>query len=122
MKISVVVFFLAHWIACVMFSTSANEYEYYGINWLTLQNLNDASLMEQYINSLYWAFTTMCTVGYGDFHPMTTNERIICMLCMIISSGMFAYIIGDIGRIVSGFNVLAESFREKMLYVDRFLN
>jgi hypothetical protein len=63
----------------------------------------------------------MCTVGYGDFHPVTTNERIIGMVCMIISSGVFAYIIGDIGRIVSSFNVLAESFREKMLYVDKFL-
>ena len=40
------------------------------------------------------------------------------MVCMIISSGMFAFIIGDIGKIVTSFNMLAESFREKMLYVD----
>jgi len=49
----------------------------------------------------------MCTVGYGDFHPITTNERIVSMMIMILSSGIFAFIIGDIGRIVSGFNVLA---------------
>ena len=60
----------------------------------------------------------MCTVGYGDFHPTTTNERMLSMACMLISSGMFAFIIGDIGKIVSSFNILAESFREKMLYVN----
>jgi hypothetical protein len=50
----------------------------------------------------------MCTVGYGDFHPTTSNERIISMIVMIVSSGMFAFIIGDIGKIISGFNILAD--------------
>jgi hypothetical protein len=63
----------------------------------------------------------MCTVGYGDFHPATPNERIVSMLCMLISSGMFAFIIGDIGRMVSSFNLLAAQFRERMIYVDQFL-
>lgn len=49
----------------------------------------------------------MTTCGYGDIHPVTPNERFICMLAMLISSGMFAYIIGDIGRLVGSFNVLA---------------
>ena len=85
---------------------------------MILEQLQDSSIAEKYVNSLYYAFTTMCTVGYGDFHPTTINERIMTMVCMIISSGMFAFIIGDIGKIVSSFNMLAESFREKMLYVD----
>lgn len=63
----------------------------------------------------------MCTVGYGDLYPETSDERLVSMFTMIISSGMFAYIIGDIGRMVSSFNMLAAHFREKMIYVDRFL-
>jgi len=93
--------------ACILHSIATTEIEIYGVNWLSNQGLNDAGNFEQYINSLYWSFTTMCTVGYGDFHPMTTNERILSMMIMILSSGIFAFIIGDIGRIVSGFNVLA---------------
>ena len=57
---------------------------------------------------MYWAATTMCTVGYGDFHPTTTNERIVSIAVMISSSGVFAFIIGDIGRMVSSFNILAD--------------
>ncbi len=50
----------------------------------------------------------MCTVGYGDNYPVTSNERIVTMLIMILSSGVFAFIIGDIGRMVSSFNFLAD--------------
>ena len=46
-------------------------------------------------------------MGYGDFHPVSTNERIVVILSMLVQSGMFAYIIGDIGRMVSNFNILA---------------
>ena len=70
------------------------------------------------MNALYWVITTTCTVGYGDFHPVTTNERIVCIVCMVIQSGMFAYIVGDISRTVASFNRLATRFRERMNYVE----
>ncbi len=43
------------------------------------------------------------------------------MFIMIFSSGMFAFIINDIGKIVSNIDILAAEYREKMLYVDIFL-
>jgi hypothetical protein len=49
----------------------------------------------------------MTSCGYGDFHPFTSNERVVAMFAMIISSGVFAYYIGAIGKIVSNFNALA---------------
>jgi hypothetical protein len=60
----------------------------------------------------------MVTVGYGDIHPSTTNERMIAMISMLVSSGVFAFIIGDIGKMVGSFNVLAGQFRERMMYVE----
>ena len=50
----------------------------------------------------------MTTVGYGDIHPYTSIERVVTIICMIASSGVYAYIIADVGKIVSSFNVLAE--------------
>jgi voltage-gated potassium channel len=91
------------------------------MSWLKLANLQDAPPSEIYVNALYWVITTTCTVGYGDFHPVTTNERIDCIACMLDQSGMFAYIVGDISRTVASFNRLATHFRERMNYVEQFL-
>lgn len=107
-KISTGLIFITHWFACILYSVGINEFETYGENWLSINNLNDVSVSEQYTNCLYWAATTMCTVGYGDNHPVTTNERIVSMIIMIIASGVFAYILGNIGRMVSNFNLLAD--------------
>ena len=107
-KISFLVFFLTHWAGCLLFSVGINEFQNYGISWIMIENIQDSSIMEQYITSLYWAFTTLCTVGYGDFHPCTTDERMISIFCMITSSMMFAYIIDDIGKMISNYNQLAD--------------
>ena len=69
---------------------------------------------------MYWAFTTMSGVGYGELTPATANERIVTTIMMMTSCGIFAYTVNSIGNIVSRFNRIAVSFREKMMYVNRY--
>lgn len=54
----------------------------------------------QYIDSLYWAFTTMVTVGYGDFSGMNTQERLFNMISMIFMAGVYAFALSEIGKTV----------------------
>lgn len=89
--------------------------------WITNSHLQDEPIEEQYITTLYWAFTTMITVGYGDVHPESTTERIYVMIAMLVASGSFSYILNSIGNIVSRYNILARNYREKMNYVTKFL-
>ena len=100
-KISFVVFFIIHWIGCMMFAVANFECESKGKCWIMKYNLRDMATKQQYTTSLYYAMTTMCSVGYGDFFPVTTNERMTCMVGMILASGMYAFIISDIGKMVS---------------------
>lgn len=75
---------------------------------MSKDDIFDREISYKYVTAMYWAFTTMMSVGYGDIHPITTYERMVTMACMILSSGVFAFIIGDIGKMVASFNVLAE--------------
>ena len=121
LNISFFVMFISHWIACLYNGMTQFGGDEDRISWYYLADLQDASVSEKYVNCLYWVITTTCTVGYGDLHPVNSIERVVVIFCMIIQSGTFAYIVGDIGRTVSNFNMLATHFRERMNYVETFL-
>ena len=40
--------------------------------WICREGLIDAGVFHRYISSLYWAFSTLTTVGYGDISAKTT--------------------------------------------------
>ena len=47
-----------------------------------------------YIASLYWTVTTVTTVGYGDITPTAPAERVYAIICMVVGTGVFGYVIG----------------------------
>jgi voltage-gated potassium channel len=47
-------------------------------------------------DALWWAFTTITTVGYGDRYPVTTTGRIIAVLLMIGGIAMLGIITGSL--------------------------
>lgn len=49
-------------------------------------------------NGVYWALTTMTTVGYGDLTPKTTAGKIVACALMLIGIGFFAMITGAIAQ------------------------
>ena len=77
--------FVAHWIACLWFAIpqfeSGVDYTDAGAialtsNWITASGWAQGTQGQLYVVSLYWAFTTLATVGYGDVHPVTTAEQV----------------------------------------------
>lgn len=53
--------------------------------------------MTKLINSLYFSFITIITVGYGDIVPKTNNEKIFVIFATMIGSAFFAYTVNTIG-------------------------
>jgi hypothetical protein len=46
----------------------------------------------------------MSSVGYGDIYPQTTSERLTALPLIIMSSGVFSFILNKIGNTVSNYN------------------
>jgi CRP-like cAMP-binding protein len=120
-KLLFVVFFISHWGACFWYFIGINEQTQYGISWLSAVKILDKPYMEQYINAIYYFITTMTTVGYGDIVPITTNEKIFSMFSMIIACGVFAYVIGSVGSVLSNKYDSEIVFKQKIMWINQYL-
>ena len=54
-----------------------------------------ATDMERGIIIMYFAFTSLSTVGFGDFHPYNNFERLVCAFILLFGNAIFGYIIGN---------------------------
>jgi voltage-gated potassium channel len=45
-------------------------------------------------NGIYWAITTMTTVGYGDIVPHTSAGKVIAIIVMLVGIGFASLVIG----------------------------
>lgn len=120
-RLLAMVFFIAHWTACFWFLIGSQDMLSHPITWVINAGIIDAPIFEQYITSLYWAFTTIATVGYGDITPVTLNEKLFAMMTMIMSSGVFAYTVGSIGSLISKQNAMENTYREQVVAVNSYM-
>ena len=72
--------------------------------------------------SMYWAITTITTVGYGDILPSNRAERVWCIFSMTIGAAVFGLIIGNISDFVTHQNAADKLMDEKMANVTAYLD
>lgn len=64
----------------------------------------------RYIYSVYWAITTIVTVGFGDLTPQNEAEVIVIMVLEILGTSFFGYMINVIGITVDNINKKNEEY------------
>lgn len=57
----------------------------------------------------------MITVGFGDISPVNDFEIVLCIISMLLASGVFAYTINEFGQVLEKLNLEKKDF-EKNLY------
>ena len=80
-----VIVFILHIFACAFHFVALLTEPADADTWVEASGLVDAnSLMDRYVTSLYWAMSTMATVGYGDVTPIQVRARDTCLqLCVL---------------------------------------
>lgn len=90
-----------HFAACIYFFIADNYVEDRSKTWLGLvSDVDNKSIVNLYITSLYWSIATLSSVGYGDLHPVNTREMIYCFLYCIVNVGFGSYLIGNMSNLV----------------------
>ncbi len=118
------VILIAHVIACAW-----NAFAFYEVDnniggdpvvtWLG--DLISYDWRTRYVNSLYWAFVTMTTIGYGDITPHTTAEKVFVICVVLVTSFTFGYSVNEIGAILKDFGSKQLAFRERMAHLNAYM-
>jgi len=57
-----------------------------------------------YISSIYWTYTTLSTLGYGDIYGKTNEEYLYTMGVEFIGVFIFAYMMSNINNLIQKLN------------------
>lgn len=92
----------AHWMACLFWylGTQENSQESWIWTQSSLPGLNNLTIRDKYSTSMYWALTTISTVGYGDISPSTMGEQLYTIFFLLLGVTMYASVIGVVSYIL----------------------
>ena len=68
--------------------------------------LEENSQMRNTVISCYFAFTTLSTVGFGDFHPESNIEKWVGTVVLLLGVAMFSFLLGQFIEILEKYQAL----------------
>ncbi|KAG8430334.1 hypothetical protein GDO86_017954 [Hymenochirus boettgeri] len=127
---------IAHWLACIWYAIGNMEHddlEYRPIGWLyslgtqimkpyNSSNLKSGpSINDKYVTALYFTFSSLTSVGFGNVSPNTNSEKIFSICVMLIGSLMYASIFGNVSAIIQRLYSGTARYHTQMLRVREFI-
>ncbi|XP_061080093.1 potassium voltage-gated channel subfamily H member 6-like [Conger conger] len=130
---------IAHWLACIWYAIGNVERSGSSglggmkIGWLDNladqigKSYNDSdmasgpSVKDTYVTALYFTFSSLTSVGFGNVSPNTNPEKIFSICVMLIGSLMYASIFGNVSAIIQRLYSGTARYHTQMLRVKEFI-
>ncbi|XP_025096460.1 potassium voltage-gated channel subfamily H member 6-like isoform X3 [Pomacea canaliculata] len=129
---------IAHWLACIWYAIGNMERNMAQggqprIGWLdelarqTRQHYNVSdvnsgpTIKSKYVTALYFTFSSLTSVGFGNVSPNTNSEKIFSILIMLIGSLMYASIFGNVSAIIQRLYSGTMRYHTQMLRIKEFI-
>ncbi len=65
---------------------------------LAFENQKDSNIKTPF-DAIWWAFSTITTVGYGDKYPVTVEGKLVAIVLMVTGVGLFGVLTGLFARL-----------------------
>tara|TARA_B110000285_G_scaffold196933_1_gene228210 strand:+ start:1297 stop:1539 length:243 start_codon:yes stop_codon:yes gene_type:complete len=69
--------------------------------------------MNRAIIMMYFTFTSLTTVGFGDFHPRSDFERIMIAVVLLFGVAIFSLVMDNFIDILKSAKKLVQSFNDE---------
>ena len=119
MKFLTIVCFCVHLMGCIWFFT-ARVMEFEPDTWVVRCGYIESPEYEQYLAGVYWAVTTMVTVGYGDIAAKTWLEIICAIIWMFVGVGFYSFTVGSLSSFLTSVDTKESLLTAKMTALHEF--
>lgn len=86
------------------------------------QDPQTSSAVRRYLVAVYWAVTTVSTVGYGDITPTTDAGRVYVSFAMVVGGAFYGYSVGLVTSLITSIDIDSRTFNERMETLNAWLD
>jgi hypothetical protein len=81
----------------------------------------DSDKLLEYVKGIYWAFTTLTTVGYGDISAKTIGQMLYACATQVTGVGVFGYILSNVASLLSRSDAAREHHMDNLDKIETFM-
>lgn len=74
-----------------------------------------------YVRALYWSFSTLATVGYGDISAKSIPQMIYTCFVQVMGVGVFGYVVSNMTSLLSRKDAAREHHMDNLEKIENFM-
>ena len=81
----------------------------------------DNDKVNEYIKAIYWSFTTLTTVGYGDIAAKTNFQMLFTCCVQVLGVAVFGFVLSNVASLLSRMDAAREHHMDNLDRAETFM-